>query len=444
MLGRKLKNSGMTLVEVLVSMLVLSIAAVTVISAFSMAAQVNTKAKKQQGTAALMENMLEYAEAGGEDYAGWFGGDYTDLTPVVTPAPGVTPTPQTLKIEELQNVQSGLLNYTVKITTDTAPTKYNNGVGGVNLLNDFNVIQFGGSDSNAILIDATSSSYDEMAKAVFYGLHEQAIIEHDAEEIAEAEEDEDYVAQLWQGTSEQKTDTEVMKTLDREIWIQSQAEGGSADKFRLVAYMAYKTDGSVHMPDTIDTGTYTYQVPLCYSEVFDSEASAEASPKHLGQIYLLYSEQSPDLKVLTEDVNVDVRIWDPGQVLTVNMYIVKQATNGKQVFDPTTGELTSAFTGAVTNGGFDQYFSGADEKVIISCEVPNALISTVQSPKSAEIYSPLTVKLKDGACDTNKVTAKSKDLVAESDEIRVVTVKIEIIDPDTGNVLAEEEVTRLQ
>ena len=55
MLGRKLKNSGMTLVEVLVSMLVLSIAAVTVISAFSMAAQVNTKAKKQQGTAALME-----------------------------------------------------------------------------------------------------------------------------------------------------------------------------------------------------------------------------------------------------------------------------------------------------------------------------------------------------------------------------------------------------
>ena len=48
MLKKSNKNSGMSLIEVIVSMLVLSIAAVTVISAFSMAAQVNTKAKRQQ------------------------------------------------------------------------------------------------------------------------------------------------------------------------------------------------------------------------------------------------------------------------------------------------------------------------------------------------------------------------------------------------------------
>lgn len=440
MLGRKLKNSGMTLVEVLVSMFVLSIAAVTVITAFSMAAQVNTKAKRQQGAEALMENMLEYAEAGGTDFKGWFlvdDDDYDNLTPEVTPAPGVTPTPQTVKKEELRNMESGHLKYTVKITTDTAPAKYNSGTSGNTWLNDFSVIQFGGSDSNAILIDATGSNYDDQAVAVFYSMHQNAIIQHDAEELALAEEDEegDYEPDLWQGTDKEKSEDDISDSLDREIWIQSKQDGLSADKFRLVAHMSYTFNGTAEMPDSADL---TYEIPLCYSEVFDKDTGAE-DQKHLNQIYVMYSAETTG----NNSEGVDVRIWDPTQVLTVNLYAIKQATNGKDVINPVDGELTSDFKNAVKNGNLDAYYSGGAGNIVVSCRVPETTEN--KTPKSVTIYSPSTIDLKSGEYEDTQVTTKDKDLVAEGDEVRVVTITIEIIDPDTGNrILTPETVTRLQ
>ena len=440
MLGRKLKNSGMTLVEVLVSMFVLSIAAVTVISAFSAAAQVNTKAKRQQGAEALMENMLEYAEAGGEDFKGWFGVEDDDYN---SPAPGVTPVPN-VTTEELRNLKSGFLDFTVRITTDTAPEEYNRNEGTTNdkWLNDFKVIQFGGSDSNAILIDATGTSYDEQAKTVFHGFHEQAIIEHDAEEIAKTVTDPDYEPVLWQGTSAHVTNADgMLSSLDREIWIESQSEGGSTSKFRLVAYMAYTFTGSMEMPEFITSASspYVYKIPLCYSEVFDSEASTETSPRHLNQIYVMYSEEVTNMGNVG---NVDIRVCDPGQVMTVNLYVVKQATTGIAVTN-LAGELTDEFKNAVSSGDFDRYYGGAAGDVYISCYASGT--STDQSPKSATIYSPSRVLFKSGEYNSTKVIAKSNDLVAEGDEVRVVTVTIEIIDQTTGKrVLTPQEVTRLQ
>lgn len=433
MLGRKLKNSGMTLVEVLVSMFVLSIAAVTVISAFSMAAQVNTKAKRQQSAEALMENMLEYAEAGGEDFQLYFGGD---LTPSATPAPGVTPTPEPIKTVELKNVPSGFLEFTIKITTDTEPAKYNSGTSENTWLNDFKVIQFGGSDG-AILVDATSADYDNQAAAVFLGFHEEAIIQHDEEELEENEGDD---PDLWYGDpSVHKTHPDdVLPTLDREIWIHSQAEGGS--KFRLVAYMAYKTNGGIEMPEWLDVTTYSYMIPLCYSEEFDSADSGETNPKYLNQIYVMYAQEN---ELLNNVGGVDVRIWDPSEVLTANLYMVKQATNHKDVVNPVNGELTSDFKNAVKEGDLSDYYTGGAGDLVVSCYAPDT--TSDQSPKSIKIYSPSMVKLKDGEYKSSQVTTKSNDLVAEGDKVRAITVTIEIIDEDTGQrVLAPETVTRLQ
>lgn len=423
MLGRKLKNSGMTLVEVLVSMLVLSIAAVTVISAFSMAAQVNTKAKKQQGTAALMENMLEFAEAGGEDYAGWFGGDYTDLTPVVTPAPGVTPTPQTVKIEELQNVQSGLLNYTVKITTDTAPTKYAS-----EQMNDLKVIHFGGTQNNSILIDATDTSNDALVTQLYKSMHESAVTIHDLEEDAilaeKTEAGEPYTPDYW---GPALGEDGVKALINREIQLKSESTG--TNKFRLVGELVYKVADSLQLPDGTSR---TYTFPLCYSEEFDSDTSAETSPKHLKQIYLMFKDEQTG-----DSEGIDIRYWDPAGMLTANFFVVKQATAPA---NPTASEASETADTALDADKFDHYYTATEDDVYITCVAPGG---SAARPKSAKIYSSLGIAgdIKNYPTD---IEIKENELVATDEEVRAVTVKIEIYDQDTGNKLAEEEVTRLQ
>ena len=407
MLKRIRKDDGMTLVEVIVSMLVLSITAVTVMSAFSMASRANLKAKKQQSVESLMENFLEYAEGGGADFKTWFGvADADYVTP--TPVPGVTPGP--VKEETLYHIQSGFQEYSVKVTTDTAPAKYQTGD-----LNGFKVIQFGGSESNAILIDASGTSNDDMVCAIFHGMHTTAVAIHDLEEEAKEAADETYVKDLW---SPPLTQTEVCALLDREIWIES--EMVSADKFRLVGYIVYKVSDSLRLPDGTDR---TYKIPLCYSEEFDSESSAETSPRYLKQIYLMYSQEKTG-----DSGTIDIRFWDPAGMLNVNLYVVKQAT---------TDVASSA--DAAENGTLGQYFSGGNVRV--SCKDP--VTSTSTPPVAAKIYSPLDIS-GDVTSEPEKIKLKPNELVAKDDEVRVVTVTIQILDPDTGDVLANETVTRLQ
>ena len=58
---RKNKNKGFTLVEVIGSMLVLSITISSVLTAFSLSAKSNAKTKRIQGAESLMEDLLELA-----------------------------------------------------------------------------------------------------------------------------------------------------------------------------------------------------------------------------------------------------------------------------------------------------------------------------------------------------------------------------------------------
>ena len=61
----KKQNQGFTLVEVVVSMLVLSIISVTILTAFTQAAKANTKSRKVQDAEKVLINFSEYLEAGG-------------------------------------------------------------------------------------------------------------------------------------------------------------------------------------------------------------------------------------------------------------------------------------------------------------------------------------------------------------------------------------------
>lgn len=424
MMGRKMKNSGMTLVEVLVSMLVLSIAAVTVISAFSAAAQVNTKAKRMQGAEALMENMLEYAEAGGKDFKGWFlvaDADY-QVTPSeapISPAPGATPTPvPPVKTEELKNVDSGFQKYTVKVTTNTEPTGYE----ASDLLNKSQkVIQFGDAGSNAILIDASDTTNDSMVCDMFYGMHVSAVTVHNAEELAKEEEaaenGETYYPNLWT----EKSLEDVKDLIDREIWIKSEATG-TPDKYRLVGYTTFIVDDSLELGD--GAVERTYKIPLCTSEEFDKKDESNPSTKELSQIYLMYSES---LESDSSRGN-DIRFWDPEGMLDVNLYVAKQVSALKDVTDTYDQEL-------------DDWFTTGDE-VIITCKDPDT--NVLQRPVAATIYSSLDRIVLDGSTsgDAN-VKLEPKLLVAKDEDIKVEEITIEIIDPGTGKIVMDETIIRL-
>ena len=59
----KKNNKGFTLVEVIVSMLVLSIVISSVLTAFSLSAKANARTKKVQSAESLMEDLQELANA---------------------------------------------------------------------------------------------------------------------------------------------------------------------------------------------------------------------------------------------------------------------------------------------------------------------------------------------------------------------------------------------
>ena len=276
MLRKSNKNSGMSLIEVIVSMLVLSIAVVAVTMSFSAASKINLGSKQKQAVESLMETVLEYAEAGGTDYKGWFKEDAPTEHQLLEET-------TTTRKELLKNMKQGLYTYDVRVTTDKDPAKYDK----ADQFNNFSVIQFGSSSSNSVLIDASLASndreatpsgvsdYDETAYEYFYTLHSSAVSEHNMIEAQKALEDESYDEDEW--TLTQKAD--IPKIVDRELWLE--VTKPTADKMQLKASLTYmfamtSAEDDVHLPDgTSDI----YQIPIFVSEMYDLASDPDDDAK---------------------------------------------------------------------------------------------------------------------------------------------------------------------
>lgn len=427
MLKKMNKNSGMSLIEVIVSMLVLSIAVVAVTMSFSAASKVNMSSRQKQSTEALMENLLEYAEAGGTDYQSWF--DHTAYQ-VEQNFDDVT----TVRKELLEGVSQGFQTYDVRVITDRAPAEYEK-----DKLNNASVIQFGGSGSNTVLIDASLkgndkelipsgvSDYDETAYEYFYTLHSSAVLEHNMIEAQKALEIPGYTENEWYMVDEDV----IPDIVDRELWLV--VTKPTTDKMQLTAYMTYMLSTTktvapdvhqVHLPDGI---SYTYQIPIFVSEMYDLASDTDDDAKKLDQIYILYSKATEEEVTGENNLGVDIRLLDAQaeheKALSANVFLICQESGSMSVDT------------AIQKDGLDNRAEATNIKM--SCK---DLDGNDKSPVKAEVYCSGTLAL-DASTD---VTPKNNNLAAKGEEVRIVTTTLVILEAGTDKVLASKEVTHLQ
>ncbi len=421
MLKKTDKNSGMSLIEVIVSMLVLSIAVVAVTMSFSAASKINMGSKQKQSTESLMESLLEYAEAGGTKYKDWFSitpanyhleQDFSDVAPV-----------SNVRKELLKNVGQGLYTYDVRITTDRAPAEYEK-----DKLNNFQVIQFGGSNSNTILIDASLlsndeeavpsgvSDYDETAYEYFYILNSSAVTEHNLIEEQIKLENPSYSMDPWDELEE----ADVPNHVDRELRLVVTTP--TTGKMQLTAYLTYMLDESEHLP----AGTsHTYQMPIFVSEMYDVASYTEADAKHLDQIYILFTEAKKE--PVGYGYGKDIRLWDYAGVMDAKIFLIYQ-------------ESTTLGVGAAIQR--DDLSNRATACTInMSFEDPETHVT--YQPAGAEIYCSGTVSLEAYGSFPN-VSCENRNLAATGEEVRIVTTTLDILEAGTDNVLVSKKVTHLQ
>lgn len=404
MLIRKKNNKGFTLVEVIVSMLVLSIMIVSVLSAFTSAAKSNTRTKKIQGAESLLENLLEYTKANAKEFDPEKGMDelglYLDLfitggSSRVTTAFSDT---NDVEVSEITGVKEGMYEYTVRITRDRNPAAYATGS-----MNEHKVITFGESSGGTVVINANVTEYDTNALELFLAMHKEEVDRHNLAEAERAAAEPGYTAD----SRSELTEEEMKNILMRELWLETSKP--QPNKVQLKASMVYSVPDSLMLPDGAERQTET---EFFASEEFELSVGGPDTGKKLKQIYVLYSPSST-AKGLSES---DVRILDKAGQLDANIFLAYQKSGLESLDDAVTKSLAGRY-------------NSSDRVKVSFRESVNSY-----EPVKLGVYcsAGLTVDAK-----PSTVTTVANSLVAGDTAYRVVAINIEVIDPQTGQVLTK-------
>lgn len=417
MLIRRKKNKGFTLVEVIVSMLVLSITIVSVLTAFSLSAKSNTQTKKIQSAESLMEDLVEYTTAYTKDLdpekslkdIGFFAG--VPYGSCVTNQE-LSDT-QMVEITTYNDVQKGFYKYKVEVTRDTKPDDYTN-------LNNHSVVSFGATGSNTALIDASLkgndlmdadgnsvannvNDYDEMALDLFWSMHCTQLDYLDAQAALVTPIPTATPTPLPKPTKEQ-----VRDIIDREILLE--AVSPATDKIQLKVYMVYKlTKNATDFP-LPDGMSRELKINFYTSAIFDAASVTTAGAQKLDQIYLLYSPWTEE--ELGGSRNVDIRISDSYGVLGADIYLVYQETAD-----------SAPAVSSVHNSSLANRFGTTKLYVHVD-----------DSPQRVDLYS--SVGIERGGSASGDIQAYNNTLVSTSQELRVQQMTIKVIDPETNQELA--------
>ncbi len=425
MLISKKNNKGFSLVEVIVSMLVLSIVISSVLTAFSLSAKSNAKTQKAQSAESLMEDLQELAGAVRDSSK--YADSCVSFLPMgayktVTQALSAT---ETVEKTTISNVKKGSYTYSVDITIDTKPTEYTG-------VNTTDVLSFGESDKAAILIDAstngnclpgyTENTHDEMAVNYFLTLRNNKIMDDNAL----LEEDETPTPLL---DPDDPTDKGTIRALiDRDVYLE--AVETPTGKVQLTGYFSYELTGD---DDTFDIGgaSRVWEDPFFPAQEFSKPGTGTTGDQELGKIYLLFSPFTSENR--TAAGNYDVRIWDDTQqLLDTDIFIVYQESSVQSIDPSSPGGAT------LLGQSLEQRFPSSDATKAVDVSFAKRGASE-KPPKRVDLYSPSIVSCGSFA----SVNTHSNRMISESQEIRVHTITIEIKDSD-GVTLASNTITSLQ
>ena len=409
MLISKKNNKGFSLVEVIVSMLVLSIVISSVLTAFSLSAKANAKTKKVQSAESLMEDLQELAGAV-KDSSQYVS---TCETLYGTSATETQTWTEAVPVEKFEfDVNKGSYTFKVEVIRDTKPADYTN-------MNNKQVLTFGESGSNAVMIDASTkgnvfvlgeeeNGYDAMALETFATLHQDKI----NEENAALDPDDPLVT-----PAVAKTEDEIKGLIDRDVLLETVAIG--EEKMQLVAYFSYTVADSLDLPDG---ESRQINMEFFRTAEYHKPDSAVAGAQKLDRVYVLYSPCA--WEDTTGVTNQDVRIVDACERLGADVYLVYQEAGSVQSINST-----------LVNTSLDSRFSGKSLKVSFGRNG-----DTIQTkPYRVDLYSPTEIIWS----SVDNVTLHQKELVAKKNELRVQTIMINITDSD-GIQLASEEIACLQ
>ena len=414
MLKRKLKTErGFTLVEVVVSMLVLSIVIVSVLSAFVNSSKANNKTKVIQGAETLLSNLTEFIEAGGAETSTALDVDFSVMSMDTRTENDVN---TNSKKYTYSNVEQGFNKYKVEIVKDIEPSKYSN-------LNGYDVIRLGDSSSCSMLFDVSTqvSAWDEDAIDSFRKLHQDQI-----RKLNEEAGTEKYTVPELSGTSfkffdvtnEKQFDKEDYQMISREVHLKVKNVG--ADEMEVEIFCRYILDSSVVLYDLSNDGSMTDEQNRDYEvNVSQKFKRADVTGTHLDNIYLLYSPS----KVSGAESDDDILVYGDTSSLDANLFIVYQNTGTQETVDN------------AANKSLSERFNG--KSVTVRCK---------DKPKGLQVYCSATVDKDLSLSETGNytdVTFHSNNLIATDNKRRVYLYQVSVYDMKTGDLLGKSEATCL-
>ena len=421
----KKNNKGFTLVEVIVSMLVLSIVISSVLTAFSLSAKANAKTKKVQNAESLMEDLLELAGAvkDSSQYANKVASLFAG-TKTVTQALSDTAPIQTVEICEVRGISKGSYTYDVEIIRDTKPAEYDT-------MNTTSVISFGASGSKSILINAstkgtlflegdTENGYDKMALDEYVDMRNSKIREDNLALDPDVTPTPEIDANVMTPAEYTTAINEIKSKIDRDVYLET-VWNATTGKMQLVAYFSYEADDSLDLMTGADR---ILEYPFFYSGEFNKAGDTSTGAERIERVYLLYSPAEGHWETSAEN-DCDIRIYDKDELLAADVFVVCQENTLQDIDSDLVGkDLSIRFNSAPT---IRISFAKRGEGV------------TAEAPARVDLYCPAEISV--GV--VSNVTAHSYQMIAESEEIRVQELTITIKDSD-GNEVASEVVACLQ
>lgn len=400
---KKANQKGFTLVEIIVSLLILSIVVVSVLTAFTQSARTNVRTKSIQGAEDLCANLIEFVEAGGTDFEGELG--YTV---------GSKSTTGKVDTYVLSNVPMGYRRYDVRVTQDNEPTDYSAG------LNDYESIWLGDKNSASIMVDISNRNcqlLDEGALEAFYTMHCDKIDEVNAAKLDADPEATDLLSKPSSASS-------LKFDVSREVLLVTKQTG---TKMTIKAVLRYELKAEVVIPDGFSR---TLEYTVFTSDPFDCPDVADGFT--LGSIYLAYEDSS----VVSGISPVHIRILNEDGAAMANsafgadLYIALQ-DHIAEASDAAGKTLSERMSGksAVKVSFVEKGSTNVQEPYVLK----NAEGQIVAKRK---VYCSGGLTLTESVSLADHVEAVPNRLIATEKGIRAVTYRFEVIDPELSVVAA--------